>query len=114
MADNAIIKIMTALLKHQVKKVVGDETLEVLGEELAAIGGDKVDEHLTSWLGDKKNERELESAALYAHDCFQKRINDDELFQWMVSLPLGDLPKVTNALNKLPSSPDEIELEKTF
>jgi len=114
MADNAIIKIMTALLKHQVKKVVGDETLGVLGKELAGIGGDKVDGHLSSWLGNKKNEQELEKAALYAHGCFQKNIDNDELFQWMVSLPLGDLPKVTEAINKLPLSPDEKELENAL
>ena len=76
MADNAIIKIMPALLKHQVKKGVGDETLGVLGKELAGIGGDKVDGHLSSWLGNKKNEQELEKAALYAHGCFQKNIDN--------------------------------------
>ena len=39
MADNAIVKIMTSLLKHQVKKLVGEETLGVISEELADIGG---------------------------------------------------------------------------
>lgn len=39
MADNAFVKIGTALLKHQVKKLVGEETLGVISEELADIGG---------------------------------------------------------------------------
>ncbi len=30
MADNAFVKIGTALLKHQVKKLVGEETLGVI------------------------------------------------------------------------------------
>jgi len=114
MADNAIIKIMTALLKHQVAKVVGDETLEVIGEEIAAIGSDKVDEHLSTWLGDKKNASKIAQAAQHAHDCFREKIEDDELSQWMVSLPIGDLPKVTEAIEKLPTSPDEKQLENSL
>ena len=39
MADNAIIKILTALLKHQVKRVVGDEALGAIGQEIAWIRG---------------------------------------------------------------------------
>lgn len=42
MTDNAFVKIGTALLKHQVKKLVGEETLGVISEELADIGGDKL------------------------------------------------------------------------
>lgn len=114
MADNAIVKIMTALLKHQMKKVVGDETLGVIGQEIAAIGGDKVDEQIKSWLGDKTNAEELENAARYAYDCFQDKVEDHELVQWMVSLPLGNLPKVVAAIEKLPSSPDEKELENAL
>jgi hypothetical protein len=59
MADNAFVKIGTALLKHQVKKLVGDETLGVISEELADIGGDKLD----AWLGDKSTVEELEKMA---------------------------------------------------
>jgi len=73
MADNAIIKILTALLKHHVKKVVGDETLGVIGQEIAAIGGDKVDEQIKSWLGEATNAEELENAARYAYDAQQLR-----------------------------------------
>jgi hypothetical protein len=36
MADNAFIKIGTALLKHQVKKLVSDEAMGGSGAELAA------------------------------------------------------------------------------
>ncbi|HMS00167.1 MAG: hypothetical protein JNJ96_04645 [Anaerolineales bacterium] len=56
MADNAFVKIGTAPLKHQVKKLVGDETLGVIGEELADIGGDKLD----TWIGDKSTLEGLE------------------------------------------------------
>lgn len=114
MADNAIIKILTALLKHQVKKVVGDEALGAIGQEIASIGGDKVDEQIKSWLGEETNAKELENAAHYAHKCFQDKVDDYELVQWMISLPLGDLPKVVEAIENLPKSPDEKELENAL
>ena len=60
MADNALIKILTALLKHQVKRTLGEETLGVLGQELAGIGGDKLD----AWIGEQATPEQLEQAAL--------------------------------------------------
>ncbi len=110
MADNAFVKIGTALLKHQVKKLVGDETLEVIGEELADIGGDKLD----AWLGDKSTLEEIEKAAQSAQTCFREKVMDDELQQWMISLPLGNLQKVVEAIDELPSSPDESKLESAL
>ena len=114
MADNAIVKILTALLKYQVKKVVGDEALGAIGQEIAAIGGEKVDEQIKSWLGEETNAEELENVARYARKCFQDKVEDYKLVQWMVSLPLGDLPKVVEAVENLPKSPDEKELEKAL
>lgn len=110
MADNAFVKIGTALLKHQVKKLVGDETLEVIGEELADIGGDKLD----AWLGERSTQEELEKAAQSAQTCFCEKVTDNELQQWMVSLPLGNLPKVVEAIDELPSSPNESKLENAL
>jgi len=98
MAENAFVKIGTALLKHQVKKLVGEETLGVIGEELADIGGDKLD----AWLKDQSTIEELEKAAQYAYTCFRDKAGDHELEQWMVSLPLGNLPQVVEAIEKLP------------
>lgn len=40
MADNAFVKIGTALIKHQVKKLVGEEAMGAIGAELADIGGE--------------------------------------------------------------------------
>ncbi|RIK32416.1 MAG: hypothetical protein DCC56_00990 [Anaerolineae bacterium] len=114
MADNAFVKILTALLKHQVKKVVGDETLGVIGQEIAALGGDKVDDQIKSWLGEKTNAEQLEKAAQTAQACFREKVTDNEIQQWMVSLPLGNLPKVVEAIDELPSSPDESNLENAL
>lgn len=114
MADNAIIKILTALLKHQVKKVVRDEALGAIGQEIASIGGDKVDEQIKSWLGEETKAEELENAARHAQKCFQDKVEEYELVQWMVSLPLGNLPTVVEAIEKLPKSPDEKELENAL
>lgn len=110
MADNAFVKIGTALLKHQVKKLVGDETLEVIGEELADIGGEKLD----AWLGERSTQEELEKAAQSAQTCFREKVTDNKLQQWMVSLPLGNLPKVVEAIDELPSSPNESKLENAL
>lgn len=110
MADNAFVKIAAALLKHQVKKLVGEETLGVISEELADIGGDKLD----AWLGDKAALEELEKAAKVAHDCFREKVRDIELEQYMHDLPLHNLPKVTEALAELPTSPDETKLENAL
>src|SRR4029453_18651239 len=107
MADNAFVKIGTALLKHQVKKLVGEETLGVISEELADIGGDKID----TWLSEKSTIEELEKAATIAEQCFHNTVGDHDLEQWMVSLPIGNLPKVLEAIEKLPTSPDEKQLE---
>ncbi len=114
MADNAFVKILTALLKHQVKKVVGDETLGVIGQEIAALGGDKVDDQIKSWLGEKTNAEQLEKAAQSAQACFREKVTDNEIQQWMVSLPLGNLPKVVEAIDELLSSPNESQLESAL
>jgi tetratricopeptide (TPR) repeat protein len=110
MADNAFVKIGTALVKHQVKKLVGEEALGAIGEELTAIGGDKLD----AWLKEQTTTEELEKAAQYAYECFRDKSGDYELEQWMVSLPFGNLPKVVEALQNLPTSPDESKLENAL
>ncbi|MDO8752968.1 MAG: hypothetical protein Q7J80_03655, partial [Anaerolineales bacterium] len=110
MADNAFVKIGTALLKHQVKKLVGEEAMGAIGEELADIGGDKLD----AWLGDKSTIVEIEKAAGTARELFRGKVNDDEVEQWMVMLPIHDLPAVLSAIEELPTSPDETKLESAL
>ena len=111
MADNAFAKIMSALLKHQVKKLVGDETLGVIGEELAAIGGEKLDEQIKALLSEHTTAEALDRAAKYAHDSFLGEIEDKDLEQWMISLPLTNLPAIAEAIAELPNAPDESKLE---
>ncbi|MFZ5857826.1 MAG: hypothetical protein ACOYZ6_13420 [Chloroflexota bacterium] len=110
MAENAFVKIGTALLKHQVKKLVGEEALGVIGQELAGISGDRLD----AWISEQATPEQLEKAAQYAHQCFRGKVKDADLEQWMVSLPLGNLPKVVEALEELPKSPDETKLEEAL
>ena len=107
---NAFVKIGTALLKHQVKKLVGEETLGVISDELADMGGDKLNE----FLGDQSTVEELEKAAKTAESCFHDSVGDHDLELWMISLPIGDLPKVMEAIEKLPTSPNEKELEEAI
>jgi len=114
MSENAFIKIMTALLKHQVKKMMGDEALSAIGEEVVAIGGEKLDEQIKSFLGEKTTTEALERAAKYAADSFKEKIGDSEIEQWIVSLPLTNLPRINEALAELPNAPDESKLESVI
>ena len=111
MADNTLVKIMTALLKHQVKKLVGEDVLGVIGQEITAIGGDKLDEKVKALLGEKTNAEEIEKAAAYALDVFHEDINDENIKQWMKMLPIHNLPAVLTAFEELTEAPDEKHLE---
>lgn len=114
MTDNALVRILTAILKHQVKKLVGEDTLGAIGEELSAIGGDKLDEQVKTLLGEKTTAEELEKAAASVRKNFHGKVNDDEIEQWMVMLPLHNLPTIVSALKELPTSPDESKLENAL
>lgn len=114
MADNALIRILTALLKHQVKRLVGEDTLGIIGEELTAIGGEKFDEQLKSLLGKKSTIESLEKAAEYVRINFRGKVNDDDVEQWMVMLPIDNLPAIVSAIEELPASPDESGLENAL
>lgn len=110
MAENTLLKIMAAILKHQVKKIVGDETLEVISEEIADIGGDKIE----VWLREKSTRDELEKAASSAREDFRNKIHDEVIEQWLVMLPIHNLPAVLSAIEELPVSPDESKLESAL
>jgi len=114
MADNALVRILTALLKHQVKKFAGADALGAIGEELTAIGGDELAKQIKIMLGEKSTTEELEKAAVAARESFRGKVNDDEIEQWMVMLPLDNLPTVVSALEELPNSPDESKLENAL
>jgi hypothetical protein len=111
MADNALIRIITAFLKHQVKKHIGDEAFAEIGAEIVAIGGDELDNKLKTWIGEKTTAKELERVAVETQKIFRDKIGNYELEQWMISLPLGNLPSVTKAIDELPNLPDEKNLE---
>lgn len=111
MADNAFIRILIAFLKHQVKKHIGDEAFGEVSAELISIGGDNLDDKLKAWLGERTTLEKIEKAAIYAQQCFHDKVDDYKLEQWMISLPLGTLPSVTEAIEDLPNSPDEKKLE---
>lgn len=111
MTNNAFVRILTVMLQYQIKKLLGEDTLGIIGKELLAIGGDQLDEQVKIWLGEKTTAIEFEKAAIHAKECFHDKIKDDELEQWMISLPLDNLPAVQTALEELPSSPDESKLE---
>jgi hypothetical protein len=72
---------------------------------------DKLDEQVKLLLGEKTTAEALDKAAKYAQDSFLGKIGDKDLEQWMISLPLADLPMVATAIAELPDTSDESKLE---
>jgi hypothetical protein len=110
MEANVLVKIGTALFKHRVRKLLGEETLGILSQELSDAGADVLNRYLS---GQATGEA-IQQAALTARDSFRNKINDEELEQWMIMLPLHTLPTVLSAIDELPTSPDEKKLESAL
>ncbi len=89
-------RLLLAFLKQQVKNAIGDE----IADELGGIGAELLGESLDSWLSGKQ--RQIEQAEEKASACFQDACRqqglDDRFAQWMVSLPLDDLPALQGAI----------------
>lgn len=114
MKPNAILNIIVALLKHQLKQAIGDEVIEIVTQEFADLGADELNKQIDSWLGIRDVQHELMRAAERADDCFRQASVDQDLVEWMVSLPLAKLPKLHKALLSLPDQADETELKDTL
>ena len=93
---------------------MGEDALGVIGAELTAIGGDKLDDQIKSRLGEQTTHDALEKAADAAQDDYRENVGDHDLEQWMRKLPLGKLPKVIQAIEELPTSADESNFENAL
>ena len=105
MEPNLGLSFLLALLRHQIKKRFGDEGLDLLGEILDDTVSDEVKTKY-KFLLDKK----LSAAAQRVDECFRHEVSNQDLAEWIISLPLKNLPSLNSAIVQLPSQIDESQL----
>lgn len=110
---NNLLKLILALLKHQVKKSVGEETLGIVAQTLVDIGGEKTQASIDSMLGTHEGIKKLLDVATKADACFREKCDDKDLLD-AFTIPMGDLASVQHALRELPNSTSEDYLLKTI
>src|SRR5919199_6717025 len=107
-APHTALKIALAVAKHHVKKLVGDEAWELVGQEVVDAGGEQVTARLDAILGSREGAARLVEAGQKAGECFRQRCQDPDLLG-AFSLSWGDLPSVQQALKDLPTAQDETD-----
>ncbi len=112
-APQTTVKIALAIVKHRLKKLVGDEAWELVGKEVVDAGGEQVTARLDAILGSREGATRLVEAGRKADACFQDRCHDPDL-RGAISLSWGDLPSVQQALAELPTARDETALLDTL
>ena len=108
-----LLKLIFALLKHQVKNIFGEEALGVAAETLVEIGGEETQARLESIFGTNVGAEKLLKAAQQAEECFQRKCKDQDL-RGAFTLRIYDLPSLQKAISKLPTTIDEDELLDTI
>ncbi len=107
----ALLKLVAAAARAQIRRALGDETLRALAEAFAELGEEELGRRLEAWLQEADGARELAAALERAEAYFLDHVQDPALRQWAVDLPLRDLPSLLEALERLPDDPDEDALE---
>lgn len=110
---NNLLKLILALLKHQVKKSVGEEALGIVAQTLVDIGGEKTQASIDSMLGTHEGIKKLLDVATKADACFREKCDDKDLLD-AFTIPMGDLVSVQHALRELPNTTSEDYLLKTI
>ena len=110
---HTFIKFLTALLKHQARRWLGEEALGIAAETLL---DEPLQARLEAWLTQAETQRHLLQAAQTAQAWLQDPANcpDADLRALFRDLPFGDLPSVQAALAELPHAPDTSTLERTL
>lgn len=107
------VKFITALLKHQAKLWLGEETVGIAADTF--IDKD-LQQRLEDWVDSDKNAKEIQKAVeqtqLYLQD--PKNCPDKDLRYLFHDLTFGDLPSVQNALTELPNALDAGKLQETL
>lgn len=107
------VKIITALLKHQAKLWLGEETVGIAAETF--IDKD-LQQRLDDWVDSDKSAKEIQRAVeqtqIYLQD--PKNCPDKDIRHIFRDLTFGDLPSVQTALTELPDALDSGKLLETL
>ena len=107
------VKFITALLKHQAKLWLGEETVGIAADTF--IDKD-LQQRLEDWVDSDKNANEIQKAVEQTQLYLQnpKNCPDKDLRYLFRDLTFGDLPSVQNALAELPNTLDAGKLQETL
>ncbi|HIE57417.1 MAG TPA: hypothetical protein EYP88_04195, partial [Anaerolineales bacterium] len=102
---NTTTQILTALLKHQAKLLLGKDAAGILSN---ALIDEELQKRLDNWLEGRETRERLEKAAEQARIYLQNPQNcpDEDLRKLFHSLDFGDLPSVLAEIAKLPQAMD--------
>jgi len=112
--SHLVSKILVALLKHQVTRVIGEEMLGILAGELAALGIGQLDAWLSRQLGNQAILDQINKASEKADACFLEECQDPDLQEAIRSLPLRGLPELGEALLTLPDQVSDVHLSNAI
>ncbi len=103
-ARQRLILFAKALAKAQLKRFLGDETVQALAE----VAVDTWAEEITRWLDNEKVRKHLATALEKADQCLAARTEDEPTRQFALGLPTRGLPSLQVELDPL----DEEGLER--
>ncbi len=105
------IKLISALLKHQAKLWLGEETVGIAAETFI---DEDLQKRLDDWLVSDETAKKLlkasEQAQLYLQD--ERICPDNDLRYLFRDINFGDLPSIQTALAELPGAMDSGKLEQ--
>ena len=73
-APHTALKIALAVAKHRVKKLVGDEAWELIGQEVVDAGGEQVTAKLDAIIGSREGATKLLEAGRKADECLSAAV----------------------------------------
>ncbi|HIE57029.1 MAG TPA: hypothetical protein EYP88_02180, partial [Anaerolineales bacterium] len=111
-----MLKIASALLKHQATLWLGEEAVGIAAEKLIEIGGEKLQENLDHFTATESGNKKLLKAVEEADRYFQQECQKAGLadLSGAFSLSFGTLPGVQVALKELPQAMDTTGLKKAI
>ena len=108
-----VFKIIIALLKKLVENVVENDAIDVAGNTLIDIGGEKIQGKIDAIFATNEGSRKLIDAALRADSYFREKCSDKDLRD-IFTMPMGDLPSTQAMLVDLPNALDQAGALKTL
>jgi tetratricopeptide (TPR) repeat protein len=108
-AGKLIVILVTAIIKSQLKRFVGEGTVQELGKELTEYSSEEFNKLLDTWFTHKAEE--IDKVVQRANECFLKRNTNSKLAEWAVMLPVYTNESLQTAIANLPNALDTAEIE---